>query len=94
MVGYIMLRGWDEGFQIPSLGICVHPAWQGFGVGRLLMQAAICVARLRRSPAVRLKVYPDNLRAIELYRSLGFTFSGQTENGQMVAVLGLERTPQ
>ncbi len=90
MAGYIMLRGWDEGFLIPSLGICVHPNWQGLGLGRLLTQAAISVARLRKSPAVRLKVYPANARALGLYRSLGFLFSGESERGQLVGFLSLD----
>lgn len=90
MAGYVMLRGWDEGFLIPSFGICVHPDWQGFGLGRLLTQAAIAVARLRRSPAIRLKVYPANTRALGLYRSLGFLFSGESERGQLVGLLSLD----
>ena len=28
IAGYAMLRGWDEGYTIPSLGIALHPDFQ------------------------------------------------------------------
>ena len=37
IVGYGMLRGWDEGFDIPSLGIVVHPSVRRHGNGRKLL---------------------------------------------------------
>lgn len=89
IAGYIMLRGWDQGYAVPSLGICVHPRWQGVGIGRLLLQCAITVARLRGSPSVRLRVYPDNTRAIELYRRAGFVFGSGVEDEQLVGILPL-----
>jgi acetyltransferase-like isoleucine patch superfamily enzyme len=32
-----MLRGWDEGCEVPSLGIAVRTSAQGRGLGRLMM---------------------------------------------------------
>ena len=29
ILGYGMLRGWDEGYEVPSLGIVIHPAHRG-----------------------------------------------------------------
>ena len=89
IIGYVILRGWDAGFSIPSFGICVHPEWQGFGIGKLLMQTAITVSRLRGSPAIRLKVYPDNEKAIALYSQTGFQFGDCLENEQLVGTLVL-----
>lgn len=89
--GYVMLRGWDAGFKIPSFGVCVHPDWQGIGLGRLLIQAAITVACLRQSPAIRLKVYPDNDRAIALYSQFGFKFQPDLESDQRVGLLALQK---
>src|ERR1700679_2843562 len=37
VAGYGLLRGWDEGFAIPSLGIAIHPTARGLGLGELLM---------------------------------------------------------
>lgn len=89
MAGYVMLRGWDEGYDIPTFGVCVLPRFQGVGVGKALLREAIHVAMRRGAPAVRLKVYPDNAPAIALYRHAGFQFQDQLEHGQMVGYLSL-----
>lgn len=52
--------------------IGVHPAVQGLGIGRLLTEATIERARLEGVLRLELFVRADNLRAIALYRSLGF----------------------
>ena len=51
IVGYGMLRGWDEGYSVPSLGIAVHPHMQGCGLGRRLMHALHHVALERGAGA-------------------------------------------
>jgi ribosomal protein S18 acetylase RimI-like enzyme len=88
ILAYGMLRGWDEGYEIPSLGIAVDPAHQGRGYGRMLMQYLHEVARARGAVKVRLRVHPENERAISLYRSLGYVFSDQ-QRGETVAFLDL-----
>jgi ribosomal protein S18 acetylase RimI-like enzyme len=90
MIGYVMLRGWDEGYSIPSFGICILPNYQGCGLGRTLLNLSILVARFRGSPAIRLKVYPDNKAALALYQSTGFEFLENLEHGQMVGYLKLK----
>jgi len=86
VIGYGMLRGWDEGYEVPSLGIVVDPAVQGHGHGRRLMEYLHATAHAREAKRIRLKVYPDNTRAIALYRSLGYEFQGP-EQGQLVGLL-------
>lgn len=88
ILGYGMLRGWDEGYERPSLGIVVHPAMRGQGLGRTLMSFLHAAARLRGARQIRLKVFPDNASAVRLYRSLGYEFSDE-EAGQLVGVLSL-----
>lgn len=88
VIGYGMLRGWDEGYEVPSLGIVVDPAAQGQGHGRRLMELLHATARARGAKRIRLKVHPDNTRALALYRSLGYEFSGQ-EQGQLVGYFGV-----
>lgn len=72
VVAYGMLRGWSAGFEVPSLGIAVHPAGRGRGVARALMMHLHDVARHRGAVRVRLKVYRDNAPAIRLYTALGY----------------------
>jgi L-phenylalanine/L-methionine N-acetyltransferase len=60
-----------------SLGIHVHPQWQGRGVGARLM-AAICDYADNWLGLLRLEldVYTDNVRAQALYRRFGFADEG------------------
>src|SRR6187551_2771100 len=38
-VAYGMLRGWDEGYRIPALGIAVRDGYRDRGLGRQMMHA-------------------------------------------------------
>ncbi len=75
-IGRRMLR------HVGVLGIGVHPAAQGLGVGRQLMEHLLAWVRAHRDPGgqrvlrVELQVRADNPRAIALYRSLGFEHEG------------------
>lgn len=88
VLGYGMLRGWDEGYDIPSLGIALAPAWRDMGMGSVLMSLLHMAARVRGVKKVRLKVHKDNGRAIELYTRLGYRFVSE-EAGQQVGFLEL-----
>lgn len=88
VLGYAMLRGWDEGYEVPSLGIALHPAARGRGLGREFMLYLHDAARQRGAKRVRLKVYPENTAAVRLYASLGYDF-GARENGQLVGHVDL-----
>ena len=88
IVAYGMLRGWDEGYDVPSLGLVVHREFRGMGLGRAMMEFLHASARLRGAGRIRLKVYAANVQAVDLYRSMGYEFRGE-ENGQLVAFLEL-----
>lgn len=88
VLGYGMLRGWDEGYEVPSLGIVIHPAVRGMGLGKLFMHFLHAAARRRGASKVRLKVYPDNTNAVALYKGLGYTFQAE-EAGQLVGFIDL-----
>jgi ribosomal protein S18 acetylase RimI-like enzyme len=90
-VGYGLLRGWNEGFDVPSLGVVVDSDVRGQGVGRLLMDSLHDAARSQGAERIRLKVYPQNVKALRLYRDLGYVFQVQPEHGQLVGFLDLER---
>lgn len=72
VVALSMLRGSDEGFDVPSFGIFVDAATQGRGIGRRLTEWTVAEARRRGAPAVRLSVYATNAPALALYQDLGF----------------------
>ena len=88
IVGYGMLRGWDEGYSVPSLGVLVRADARGQGIGKLLMEHLHRVARLRGASRVRLKVYADNLVARRMYERLGYVFEA-SEGDQLVGTLNL-----
>jgi ribosomal-protein-alanine N-acetyltransferase len=87
-MGYGLLRGWDEGFEIPSLGCAIDLAVRGHGYARLLMEYLHATATQRGAKRIRLKVYPNNTRAIGLYRSMGYVLQGG-EAGQWIGYLDL-----
>ncbi|MFU8888414.1 MAG: GNAT family N-acetyltransferase/peptidase C39 family protein [Trueperaceae bacterium] len=68
-----------RGFQAARLySLVTAPAWQGRGVGRALMAAVEEHALERGLVSVRLEVRADNVRAIDLYRRLGYVEVGLT----------------
>lgn len=83
LIAYGMLRGWDSGFEVPSLGIAVHPEARGAGVGDAMMHALHREAWAAGARSIRLRVHPTNSRAIRLYARWGYTRAGE-ERGQVV----------
>jgi len=59
------------------LNVCVDPAEHGHGHGRHLMRRLLDLARWHRAERVFLEVRPSNVRAINLYHSLGFNEIGR-----------------
>jgi [ribosomal protein S18]-alanine N-acetyltransferase len=91
ILGYGMLRGWDEGYEVPSLGIVIHPAHQGLGLGRLLMDFLRVAAGRRGAIKIRLRVYPENTAAVTLYRKLGYELTPEKDGPYLVGFLNLAR---
>jgi ribosomal protein S18 acetylase RimI-like enzyme len=85
---YGMLRGWSEGYPVPSLGIAVRTSAQGRGLGRLMMAHLHAEAMRRGATVVRLRVHPDNTRARRLYETLGYAYAGE-DRGELVMLLDL-----
>jgi ribosomal protein S18 acetylase RimI-like enzyme len=88
VIGYGMLRGWDEGYAIPSLGVAVDPAWQGRGHARRLMAFLQAMAQQRGCRRIRLKTDAENIKALNLYQSLGYKFEPQAD-GELLGFLEL-----
>lgn len=88
VLGYGLLRGWDQGYDVPSLGIAIRPDRRGQGLGILLMHFLHAAARQRGALRVRLRVHPGNARARDLYEKLGYRFEGE-ERGELVGFFEL-----
>ncbi len=59
--------------------MAVHPAIQGQGTGRALLQKAAELAREAGDAVIRLDMLPGNLPAKKLYESFGFRYCGDVE---------------
>jgi len=72
IVGLSMLRGWDEGFDIPSFGVLVDRSFHNQGIGMKLTQFSLTEAKNLGCKKIRLSVYASNVNALHIYSSLGF----------------------
>lgn len=79
VLGYGLLRGWDEGYSIPSLGIALHSSVRGTGFAPALMAFLHAEACHRGAIKVRLRVHAENSRAIALYARLGYEFTSDSD---------------
>jgi putative acetyltransferase len=60
-----------------AIGMAVHSAWQGKGVGSALMRALCSLADgWLNVTRLELTVFTDNERALALYRKFGFEIEG------------------
>lgn len=75
---------WQLPFDIPVIVLhilAVHPAHQGTGVGRALMDYAEHLARQAGARAVRLDTHVNNLPACRLYEKCGYRYCGLVDLG-------------
>src|SRR5437868_5658457 len=79
IVAFSMLRGWNEGFEVPSFGILVDLAHPREGIGRWLTERTCEEARKLGCTRVRLSVYGSNKHARSLYENIGFIESSRDE---------------
>jgi ribosomal-protein-alanine N-acetyltransferase len=88
IVAYGLLRGWDEGFEMPSLGVAIHPKLRGTGLSKLFIFILHHLAKMKGAKKIRLKVYSNNIAAVKLYQNIGYEFISE-ENGQLLGVIQL-----
>jgi [ribosomal protein S18]-alanine N-acetyltransferase len=58
------------------LNLCVHPDWQGQGLGRRLLLRLFAIGKANNADTAFLEVRSSNRRAIALYESEGFSEIG------------------
>ncbi len=59
------------------LNLCIHPDWQGRGLGRKLLQRLLGIARQHGAETAFLEVRESNRSALALYTRLGFVEVGR-----------------
>jgi [ribosomal protein S18]-alanine N-acetyltransferase len=59
------------------LNLCVHPKWQGMGLGRRLLRRLLALARTKGADTAFLEVRVSNRLARALYASEGFCEIGE-----------------
>ena len=75
------------------LNLCIHPGWQGQGLGHKLIQHLLKLARQSGAESAFLEVRESNAKARALYRRLGFVEVGRRrdyyprQNGREDALL-------
>ncbi|KKP43500.1 MAG: hypothetical protein UR31_C0004G0006 [Parcubacteria group bacterium GW2011_GWA2_33_14] len=89
IAGYFMLRGFDEGYFVPSFAIVVHPDYMNRGIGKQITIMAIKICERLRVGKMMIKVYEDNIVAQKIYRSLHFTFSKSDKKNELVGRLNI-----
>lgn len=83
--------------HVAHLGMGVHDAYQGQGIGNRLLAALVDAAdRWLNLIRIELEVYPDNERAVRLYERHGFVVEGRKRmnvwrDGQYVDSLMMAR---
>jgi ribosomal-protein-alanine N-acetyltransferase len=75
IVGYTGVA--QRGDQLHLTRIAVHPAWQGAGIGTLLLTDVIDYARQQRIRSLTLNTQVSNARAQALYQQHGFQATKQ-----------------
>lgn len=79
IVAYGFLRGWDEGYKVPSLGLYIAPEMRGRGAAQSMMTTLHLLANMCGAENIMLKVYRSNQAACKLYLSFGYDLKSDPE---------------
>ena len=84
IAGLVVLGVTDEGFVIDN--VAVHPAWQGTGLGRALLQHAEAAARRAGFDSLYLYTHELMTENLELYRRMGYVEYDRRRTGEFSRV--------
>ena len=80
IVGYISLRGLDDGYPNPRFGIFISKEFSNKGIGNFASKKIIKLCKDKFDyQFIDLKVDPNNKSAINLYHALGFKLKEKSE---------------
>lgn len=84
LIGIFMLRGWDEGYEIPSFGALIDEKHSGGALMRLTLNTAKLICEFAGVKRIMAKIHPDNVSPRGANR-LGWVQTGvETETGNMI----------
>jgi [ribosomal protein S18]-alanine N-acetyltransferase len=92
MIGYAMLRGWEEGFKVPALGVATDPHRRREGIGRALVHHTLRLAAQRGASKVLLHVHADHVVARRWYEAEGFRERESSLDRQLTYWIDLPRS--
>lgn len=85
LVGLFMLRGWDEGYEVPAFGILIDGRYRGYGLEMMSLETAKIICKLRGAPRMMLKMHPDNFSSRGVARKIGFRPTGvEPKSGNII----------
>ncbi len=61
LIGVFMLRGWDDGYEVPSFGVLIDEKYRGGAFMRLTLDTAKLICRLSGAKRLMAKIHPDNV---------------------------------
>jgi len=85
LVGFFMLRGWNEGYEVPAFGILIDERYRGYGLEMAALDTAKVICRLRNVSRLMIKMNPDNISAKGVARKTGFVQTGiEEQSGNLI----------
>lgn len=94
LAGFFMLRGWNEGYEVPAFGIIIGEEFRGYGLELLSLDAAKTICRLRGAERMMLKMHPQNFSARGVARKIGFVQTGvESESGNVIYHMDIGKRP-
>ncbi len=61
LAGVYMLRGWDDGYDVPAFGVLIDEKYRGGAFMRLALDTAKLICRLSGAKRLMAKIHPENV---------------------------------
>lgn len=74
-VGFSMLRGLDEGYDIPSYAVWISRKYHSFGLASLALNHAYTVCKINGIKTMMVKIHPKNIKCIKYHENFGFRYN-------------------
>ncbi len=79
VAGYAMLRGWEEGYTIPTAGLYVFPEWRGKRLASNILSMLEIEAKQRSASMIMAKVYRHNTPSLRSFLRAGYKITKEDQ---------------